>query len=164
MAPGGDLPPPGVVGGGQERQQAEGLGCRPPAQHSRRNVNCPRPRAPGEARRARACPRSHSSTQIAALGGTLTSRSGSSCLPLQSPRYNRQRLLSSALLAQPCPGSERKRPRCPAAPLSQRLPGAGAFPFAPPAGPGPMLSSGNRPASAPRYPSCAPAEAWPRSA
>lgn len=137
---------PGAAGGGPERQQAEHRDSALPC-----NVNGPHPRAPGKARRAPACPRRHSSTQVAALGGAYLPP-GQLLLALAEPRYNRQRLPSSALQGQETPGlrccfSESAAPqgRGPSLCSSSR--------------PGAHAQLRNRPAPAPRYPSCAPAEA-----
>lgn len=91
------------------------------------NVNYSHPRAPGEALLAPACPRSHSSTQVAALRGTLTCSSGSSCSALQSPG-------ASAL--QPSP--VRQGEEAPGLPCCSSEPAA-------PQGRGPSICSSSRP-------------------
>lgn len=87
----------------------------------------------------------------------LTSRPGSSCLPLQSPGTTGSGSPAAPFsLALPRQGEETPWVRC-CSSESAAPQGRSPFPFAPPAAPGHGLSSRNRPA--PRYPSCAPAEA-----
>lgn len=103
-----EKPPPGVFstgsgGGGQERQQA-GDGFAEGRHSAPMGCKLPPPQSPGrgEARRAPACPRSHSSTRAAASGGSLPPL-GQLLPALAEPRYNRQRLPSSALQPSPAP-------------------------------------------------------------
>lgn len=93
---------------------------------------------------------------MAALGGAYLPP-GQLLLALAEPRCNRQRLPSSALQPSPAPAGRGNTRGALCSSESAAPQGRSPFPFAPPAAPGHGLSSRNRPA--PRYPSCAPAEA-----
>lgn len=158
---------PRAAGGGWVRWEEAGSGSRQRAGMRSSactalgcNVNYPHPRAPGEARLAPACPHIHSSTQVAALGGTVTSLPGARAAPARPCRAPERQALAPQQRpsAQPCPAG---RGNAWAALLlfwAGGSPGQGCFPLLPQPSRGTCSAPGAL-LPCPRYSSCAPAEA-----